>query len=299
MPRAAPRVPACRPIRPNPTTPSVDPARSPTVTEPRSAHRPVLTSSVNGPKRFTRCIAIAMAPSATAMAPAPGVTTTAIPREVAASRSTRSTPTPVRATTRSRGARSRKAVSTVTSARAMAPCASRTSSSVGSATNRHRPVKTSVTRPASTVPSPTTRGSCSDMSVDAGAWVAEGRAGDLGDLVPLTVDRRRGGGGNHLGVRQGLVDGGIKLFSTSHGHQELLRLDDLEVVVSHGVPGAGLEVAVVTLGLVAQDGGVARVRPGATDRESQLVHPLEVPRRRAFGAVDLQAETALRTHDDA
>ena len=43
-----------------------------------------------------------MAPSATAAAPAPGVITTAIPRAVAAGTSTRSTPTPVRASRRGR-----------------------------------------------------------------------------------------------------------------------------------------------------------------------------------------------------
>src|SRR4051794_22788175 len=234
----------CRPIRPYPTTPRVDPARSPTVIEPRSAQRPERTRSVSGPNRLTRCRAMARAPSATATAPVPGVTTTAIPRAVAAPRSTRSTPTPVRATTRSRGARSRNSVSTVASARAIAPCASRRSSSVGSAAKRHRPVNVSATRPGSTTPSPTTKGSCSDMSGQGRAWVTEARTGDLWYLVPLTVDRRRGGGRDDLGVSQGLVDGGVELLTTGHRDEELLRLDHLQVVVAHGVAGAGLEMGV-------------------------------------------------------
>src|SRR3954468_14899124 len=267
----------CRPIRPYPTTPRADPARSPTATEPRSAQRPERTRSVNGPSRLTRCMAMARAPSATATAPAPGVTTTAIPRAVAAHRSTRSTPTPVRATTRSRGARSRSAVSMVASARAMAPCASRRSSSVGSAAKRHRPVNVSATRPGSTTPSPITSGSCSDMSGKRGAWVTERRSRDVRDLVPLAVGRRRGGGRDDLGVGQGLIDAGVELLTTGDGDEELLRLDHLQVVIPHRVAGTGLEVRVVTVRVVAQDGGVALVRPRPPDREPQLVHALEVP----------------------
>src|SRR3954454_19061944 len=288
----------CRPIRPYPTTPRVDPARSPTVTEPRSAQRPERTRSVNGPNRLTRCMAMARAPSATATAPVPGVTTTAIPRAVAARRSTRSTPTPVRATTRSRGARSRNGVSMVTSARATAPCASRRSSSVGSAAKRHRPVNVPATRPGSTTPRPITKGSCSDMSGKGGAWMTERRTGDLRDLVPLPVDRRRGGGRDDLGVGQGLIDAGAELLTIGDRDEELLRLDHLQVVVPHGVARAGLEARVVTLRLVAQDGGVTLVRPRPPDREPKLVHALEAPRGRALGAVDLEAETALRSHDD-
>ena len=75
---------------------------------PRSDQRPSATQAVATRSRFTRCRVIARVPSATALVPAPGVTTTAMPRRVASSTSTRSTPTPVRATTFSSGVRSRR-----------------------------------------------------------------------------------------------------------------------------------------------------------------------------------------------
>ena len=71
----------------------------------RSAQPPSRTSRVSGASRLTRCSACARTPSATARVPLPGVMTTAMPRALASSTSTRSTPTPVRASTRSRGAR--------------------------------------------------------------------------------------------------------------------------------------------------------------------------------------------------
>src|SRR5215208_4073409 len=82
----------------------VAPSRSPTCTLLRSAQRPSRTRSVRGPNRLTRCRARARTPSATARVPLPGVMTTVIPLALAASRSTRSTPTPVRATTTGRSA---------------------------------------------------------------------------------------------------------------------------------------------------------------------------------------------------
>ena len=102
---------------------------------PRSAQRPSATQAVATRNRFTRCRIIARVPSATALVPAPGVTTTAMPRRVASSTSTRSTPTPVRATTFSSGVRSSRSVSTSASARTIAPVARCRSSAVGLATN--------------------------------------------------------------------------------------------------------------------------------------------------------------------
>src|SRR5512132_1846804 len=138
--------------------PMVAPSRSPTRIRPRSAQPPWRTSPVRGPSRLTRCRAIARTPSATARVPLPGVTTTVIPRALAASRSTRSTPTPVRATTRSLGARSRKAASTTASARATAPAATARSPGPGSATNDTVSPRTPATRAGSTCPRATTTG---------------------------------------------------------------------------------------------------------------------------------------------
>ena len=57
----------------------------------------------------------------------------------------------------------------------------------------------------------------------------------------------------------------LRCLSSGDGDQELLGLDHLEVVVAHAVARAGLEAGVVTLGGVAQDGGVALVG-GPADR---------------------------------
>ena len=65
----------------------------------------------------------ASAPSATPRVPAFGVMTTGMPRRVAAARSTRSTPTPLRPMTRSAVAASITAASIVAAARATMPTA--------------------------------------------------------------------------------------------------------------------------------------------------------------------------------
>src|SRR6266536_2233433 len=290
MPNADASSPTRRPIRPYPTMPMVDPSRSPTDSWPRCAHRPSRTRAVSGPSRLTRCRAIAMTPSATARLPLPGVITTAMPRAVAAVTSTRSTPTPVRAMTRSRRARSRKAASTTASARAMAPIATAMSSGPGSVTRTACSPRIGCTTAGSTGPSATTMG----LSMTG----SEGRARHRGYPLPPAALRGRGGGGDDLGDVVGVVDGGVAALAAADGDQELLRFDDLEVVVAHAVARSGLEVAVVAEGLVGQHGRVAGVRSTPAQAHPQLVHLLEVPDRRAVGAVDLEAEPALRADDD-
>ena len=132
-------------------------------------------------------------------------------------------------------------------------------------------------------PSPTTSGRSAlrhcrtAPSVRGRRW----RPATCGDLLPLAVLGGGGGRRDHLGVGEGLLDGGVALLAAGHGDQELLGLDDLEVVVAHAVARARLECGVVALGGVAQDGGVALVGAGAADRQLQLVHLLEVPATRS------------------
>src|SRR5439155_1740723 len=234
--------------------------------------------------RLTRCRAIASTPSATARLPLPGVMTTGMPRAVAVSTSTRSTPTPVRAMTRSRGVRSRNAASMTASARAMAPTAAATSSGFRSVTRVACAPRIGSTTAGSTGPSATTTFlSTVDHRRHAFPPTALGRPGrrgdDLGDLV-------------------GVVDGGVAPLPAGDRDEELLGLDDLQVVVAHAVARAGLEVGVVAEVLVGQHGGVSGVRAAPAQAHPQLVHLLEVPRRGAVGTVDLEAEPALRPDDD-
>src|SRR6266508_4036733 len=266
--------------------PIVAPSRSPATTRSRCPQRPSRTRSVNGPSRLTRCSAIARTPSATARVPLPGVITTGIPLALAAARSIRSTPTPVRASTRSAGARSRKSASTTASARAMAPTATARSASVGSATNEMPAPRTPVTSAGSTEPRATTTGRFTPMTRSL-LPVAERRAGNRRHPLPRAAVGGSRGGRDHLGHVVRIVDGGVAALAAGHRDEELLRLDDLEVVVPHAVTGAGLEMRVVAQVSVAQHRGVAVVGTTATDADPQLVQLLEVPGRRAVGSVDL------------
>src|SRR5215218_3283985 len=166
--------------------PMVAPSRSPTSTLLRSAQRPSRTRSVSGPNRLTRWSASARTPSATARVPLPGVMTTVIPLALAASRSTRSTPTPVRATTRSRGTRSKSASSTTASARAMAPTATARSATLGSATNETPSPRTSTTSAGSTWPRATTTGRSAAIArrLQLRRGGGEGRGGGLARRQP-------------------------------------------------------------------------------------------------------------------
>jgi hypothetical protein len=64
------------------------------------------------------------------------------------------------------------------------------------------------------------------------------------------------------------------------------------------LPGPRLQVRVVAEVGVAEDSGVPGMRTAATEADPQLVYPLEVPGRRAFRPVDLEAEPALGADDD-
>src|SRR5918995_2699104 len=126
---------------------------------------------------------------------------------------------------------------------------------------------------------------------------AEAGPGDGGDGLPGAAGRGGVGGGDDLGHGVGVLDGGVAALPAGHGDEELLGLDDLEVVVAHGDPRAGLEAGVVAQVGVGQHGGVALVGATAAQAQSQLVHLLEVPGGRPVGAVQLEAQPALGTDD--
>src|SRR5580704_18177871 len=188
----------------------------------------------------------------------------------------------------------------------MAPAASARSAGAGSATKRQCPAKTLDTRPGSTGPSPTTTGSSPGRLAAAGVRlvsaigrpVAERGTRYRGYLVPGAVLGRGGHGRDDLGVRKRLGDGGVALLASADRNQEFPGLDDLEVVVAHAVSRPRLEPAVVAHGGVADHGGVSGVGPAAAQAQPELVHLLKVPDGRSFGAVDLEAEPALRAHAD-
>ena len=119
--------------------------------------------------------------------------------------------------------------------------------------------------------------------------------------VPGAVPGRGRGRGDDLGVRVRLLDRRVALLAAADRDQELLGLDDLQVVVAHAVARPRLEPAVVTQAGVSQDGRVPMVRligAAPAQAEPQLVHLLEVPDGGAVGAVDLEAERALRADAD-
>src|SRR5207244_2901900 len=106
---------------------------------------------------------------------------------------------------------------------------------------------------------------------------AERRAGHRGDLLPGAAFGGGGRGRDDLGHLMRVVHSGVAVLPAGDRDEELLRLDDLEVVVAHAVAGAGLEMRVVAEVGVAEDGGVAVMRAAPTDADLQLAHPLEVP----------------------
>src|SRR5215218_8900249 len=146
------------------------------------------------------------------------------------------------------------------------------------------------------------RGGPATGSAMAGPRGRRGLATEAGprdgrDLLPAAVGGRALRRGHHLGRRQGVVDRAGLAPAAGHGHEELLGLDDLEVVVAHGDPRARLEAAVVAQVGVAEHGGIALVGATAAQAHPQLVHLLEVPGQRAVGAVDLEPEAALGADD--
>src|SRR5215218_7892088 len=74
---------------------------------------------------------------------------------------------------------------------------------------------------------------------------AKGGPRDGGNRLPGAAGRGGVGGGDDLGHGVGVLDGGVAPLAPGHGGEELLGLDDLEVVIAHGDPWAGLEPAVV------------------------------------------------------
>src|SRR5512133_4244968 len=96
----------------------------------------------------------------------------------------------------------------------------------------------------------------------------------------------------------GVVDRGVTTLAAGYREEELLRLDDLEIVVAHARSRTWLKVCIVAEVGVAEHGGVAEMWATATQTYPQFVHLLEVPGYGAFGAIDLEADAALGSDDD-
>src|SRR5918992_1217723 len=116
------------------------------------------------------------------------------------------------------------------------------------------------------------RGGPAAGSAMAGLRGRRGLAAEAGprdgrSRLPGAAGRGGVGGGDDLGHRVGVLDGGVAALPAGHGDEELLGLDDLEVVIAHGDPGAGLEVGVVAQMGVGEDGGVALVGVAAAQAE--------------------------------
>src|SRR5690348_7553647 len=128
--------------------------------------------------------------------------------------------------------------------------------------------------------------------------VPERGPGDRRHLVPGAVPGGGRGRGDDLGVRVRLLDRRVAPLAAGHRDQELLRLDDLQVVIAQAVARTRLEPGVVAQDRAAEDGGVAPVGAAPAQAQPQLVHLLEVPRRGAVRTVDLEAERAFRADAD-
>src|SRR5699024_482955 len=290
-----------RPMLPKPMMPRLAPSRSPTGTPVRSVHLPERTISVSGASDFTSWSMWANAPSATAFELTPGVIATGIPRSVAASTSTSSTPTPVRAMTLRRGIDSSSAGPTRTAARTIAPSALARSSGAGLSTRSTSSPRSVSTSSFGTGPSPMTVVFSGIDGLLPGR-VATGRGRGAFDLVaglPGFGGDRTLTGVDHAIGGQRIVDIGMDGFLADMGEQELLRLDDLEVVVAHRGAGAGLEPREVAEVRTCHDAGETDMGPLVAEGQFEFVHPLEVPSQRAFGSIDLERVLRTRAHADA
>src|SRR5699024_12073203 len=107
--------------------------------------------------------------------------------------------------------------------------------------------------------------------------VVYGLPGFGGDRTLTGVDHAIGG--------QCIVDIGVDGFLADVGEQELLRLDDLEVVVAHRGAGAGLEPREVAEVRTCHDAGETDMGPLVAEGQFEFVHPFEVPPQRAFGPI--------------
>src|SRR6266540_66714 len=118
------------------------------------------------------------------------------------------------------------------------------------------------------------RGQVDQVDADAGASQHTQRWGAIEEVgIHHRVGARDGAHGDgevgldRLGDVVRIVDGGVAALAAGDRDEELLRLDDLEVVVPHAVTGAGLEMRVVAQVSIAQHRGVAVVRTTATDAD--------------------------------
>src|SRR3989440_736928 len=106
--------------------------------------------------------------------------------------------------------------------------------------------------------------------------------------------RVQGGGAAHRVVQGGAVGGAL-----GHGTQEVVRLDDLEVVVAHAGGRARLEGGVAALPGAGEDGADRLVLVSGPGADAELAHAPEVPEDGALRAVDLEAVVVLLADRDA
>src|SRR2546426_4861329 len=103
----------------------------------------------------------------------------------------------------------------------------------------------------------------------------------------------------HPGDRRRLAEAGFALLARRDRGEELVRLDDLEVVVAEADAGARVEMPVIRMRGPGEDRGVALLGQVIVpaELELQLVHPLEIPLHHALGSVQLEGHVALGAVD--
>src|SRR5262249_7623911 len=100
-------------------------------------------------------------------------------------------------------------------------------------------------------------------------------------------------------VVEGRVEARLVGLTQRDGVEELVVLDRDQILEPDPVRAAGDEVAVVREAVAAEAGRVAGVRLVARDVDTELVQALEVPRRGAVGAVDVEGHLALGPDEGA
>src|SRR2546428_12448856 len=102
----------------------------------------------------------------------------------------------------------------------------------------------------------------------------------------------------HPGDRRRLAEAGFALLARRDRGEELVRLDDLEVVVAEADARARVEMPVIRMRGPGEDRGVALLGKivAPPELQLQLVHPLEIPLHRALRSVHPEGHLALGSH---
>ena len=188
MPNACARCTTSRPIRPRPTTPSVLPRSSIPTSRFFSQRFAFIWLSASAMDRADES-SRAKACSATLMLLAPGALTTRIPRALAASRSTLSTPAPARPTTFRRTACRSRSPSTRVALLTMSPSAS---ASAAASPPGGRSACASTVQPSCRNRSAAEVGSGSAITIFIGRSFRDGILYEFGRCRPHTAGRPRG-----------------------------------------------------------------------------------------------------------